>query len=143
MNTVYLDKFPVGAVPPLGVQLEWLPCLECRARLTMHTYTAVSERCRDTGLYVGYIPGFPGAHSQGETLEEINGNLREVISMILDDGTPADEAEDGLLEFADGTEDAMPEPPPGRLGEEAFHHVQPGTRGRGEWKGQRGCLGNL
>ena len=55
----------------------------------MHAYTAVVERCPDTGLYVGYVPGFPGAHSQGETLEELNGNLREVIAMILDDGAPA------------------------------------------------------
>ena len=55
----------------------------------MHSYTAVVERCPDTGLYVGYIPGFPGAHSQGETLEELNGNLKEVIAMILVDGAPA------------------------------------------------------
>ena len=55
----------------------------------MHACTAVVERCPDTGLYVGYVPGFPGAHSQGETLEELNGNLREVIAMILDDGAPA------------------------------------------------------
>ena len=55
----------------------------------MHTYTAVVERCPDTGLNLGYVPGFPGAHSQGETLEEPNGNLREVIAMILDDGAPA------------------------------------------------------
>ncbi|MCY4589375.1 MAG: type II toxin-antitoxin system HicB family antitoxin [Alphaproteobacteria bacterium] len=55
----------------------------------MHTYTAVVERCPDTGLFVGYVPCFPGAHSQGETLEELNGNLREVITMILDDGVPA------------------------------------------------------
>ena len=54
----------------------------------MQSYTAVVERCPDTGLYVGYVPGFPGAHSQGETLEELNGNLKEVISMILDDGPP-------------------------------------------------------
>ena len=55
----------------------------------MHSYTAVIERCPDTGLFVGYIPGFPGAHSQGETLEELNDNLTEVITMILDDGAPA------------------------------------------------------
>ncbi|MXY40281.1 MAG: type II toxin-antitoxin system HicB family antitoxin [Rhodospirillaceae bacterium] len=55
----------------------------------MQTYTAVVERCLDTGLYVGYVPGFPGAHSQGETLEELNGNLREVIEMLLEDGEPA------------------------------------------------------
>ena len=55
----------------------------------MHTYTAVVERCLDTGLYVGYVPGFPGAQSQGETLEELNGNLKEVIAMRLEDGEPA------------------------------------------------------
>ena len=55
----------------------------------MSTYTAVVERCPDTGLYVGYVPGFPGAHSQGETLDELNANLKEVIAMILEDGAPA------------------------------------------------------
>ncbi len=55
----------------------------------MRSYTAVVERCPLTGLYVGYVPGFPGAHSQGETLEELNGNLKEAIAMILDDGAPA------------------------------------------------------
>ena len=55
----------------------------------MQTYTAVVERCSETGLYVGYVPGFPGAHSQGATLDELNVNLREVIALILDDGAPA------------------------------------------------------
>ena len=55
----------------------------------MHTYTAVVERCLETGLYVGYVPGFPGTQSQGETLEELNGNLKEVIAMLLEDGEPA------------------------------------------------------
>lgn len=55
----------------------------------MNTYTAIVERCRDTGLYVGYVPGFPGAHSQGETREELNANLREVIALILEEGAPA------------------------------------------------------
>ncbi len=55
----------------------------------MHSYTAVIERCPDTGFFVGYVPGFPGAHSQGETLEKLNDNLTEVITMILDDGAPA------------------------------------------------------
>ena len=54
----------------------------------MHSYTAIVERCPDTGLYVGHVPGFPGAHSQGETLDELNDNLKEVIAMILDDGPP-------------------------------------------------------
>lgn len=59
----------------------------------MHTYTAVVERCKETGLYVGYVPGFPGAHSQGQSLDELNANLREVIAMISEDGEPKLEAE--------------------------------------------------
>ena len=59
----------------------------------MQTFTAVVERCPDTGLYVGYVPGFPGAHSQGETLEELNRNLKEVIEMLLEDGVPHFESE--------------------------------------------------
>ena len=56
--------------------------------MTMRSYTAVVERCAETGLYVGYVPGFPGAHSQGESLDELNANLQEVIAMILEDGAP-------------------------------------------------------
>lgn len=54
----------------------------------MRTYTAVIEKCPETGLFVGYVPGFPGAHSQGETLDELNRNLAEVIGMLLEDGEP-------------------------------------------------------
>jgi predicted RNase H-like HicB family nuclease len=59
----------------------------------MRTFTAVVERDPDTGLYVGYVPGFRGAHSQGETLDELNANLREVIAMLLEDGDPPLETE--------------------------------------------------
>jgi predicted RNase H-like HicB family nuclease len=59
----------------------------------MRTYTAVIEKCPDTGLFVGYVPGFPGAHSQGETLDELKENLVEVISMLLEDGDPKLESE--------------------------------------------------
>lgn len=62
-------------------------------REPVHTYTAIVERCPETGLYVGYVPGFPGAHSQAKGLEELNENLREVIAMLLDDGEPTMEAE--------------------------------------------------
>lgn len=54
----------------------------------MKAFTAVIERCPDTGLYVGYVPGFAGAHSQGESLDELQGNLRQVIEMLLEDGEP-------------------------------------------------------
>jgi len=59
----------------------------------MRTYLAIVERCPDTGLYVGYVPGFPGAHTQAETLDELQRNLREVIEMLLEDGEPLLEAE--------------------------------------------------
>lgn len=59
----------------------------------MKAFTAVVERCPDTGFYVGFVPGFPGAHSQGETLDELNRNLKEVIEMLLEDGVPKLETE--------------------------------------------------
>ena len=59
----------------------------------MRTYTAVIEKDQDTSLYVGYVPGFPGAHSQGETLDELRRNLQEVIAMLLEDEEPVLEVE--------------------------------------------------
>lgn len=59
----------------------------------MRKFTAVVEKCMDTGLFVGYIPGFPGAHTQGATLEELASNLREVVELLLEDGEPELRAE--------------------------------------------------
>ena len=59
----------------------------------MKTFTAVVERCPETRLFVGYIPGFPGAHSQGATLDELNQNLKGVVEMLLEEGEPELEAE--------------------------------------------------
>jgi predicted RNase H-like HicB family nuclease len=59
----------------------------------MRSFTAVIEKCPATGLLVGFVPGFPGAHSQGESLDELHGNLREVIEMLLEDGDPELESE--------------------------------------------------
>jgi len=55
----------------------------------MKSYTAVIEKCPYTGLFVGYVPGFPGAHSQGETMDELNKNLKEVIEMLLEGIQPS------------------------------------------------------
>jgi predicted RNase H-like HicB family nuclease len=63
------------------------------ARSAMRNFSAVIERWPRTGLFVGFVRGFPGAHSQGETLEELNRNLREVIVMLLEDGKPLLETE--------------------------------------------------
>lgn len=59
----------------------------------MRSYTAVIERCADTGYYVGHVPGFRGAYSQGEDLADLSENLREVLSMLLEDGEPELQAE--------------------------------------------------
>ncbi len=59
----------------------------------MRTFTAVVEKCPDTGLYIGYVPGFAGAHTQAETLDELQRNLREVIEMLLEEGEPSLEGE--------------------------------------------------
>lgn len=59
----------------------------------MRTFTAVVERDPQTKLFVGYIPGFSGAHSQGTSVEELRENLREVVSMLLEDGEPKLETE--------------------------------------------------
>lgn len=59
----------------------------------MRQFTAVIERCTETGMLVGSIPGFPGAHSQGESLDELKQNLTEVIEMLLEEGEPEFDAE--------------------------------------------------
>lgn len=57
----------------------------------MRTYTAIVERCPDTGLYVAFIPGLPGAHTQAETPDELKQNLQEVVAMLLEDRELPDE----------------------------------------------------
>ncbi len=59
----------------------------------MKSFTAVVEKCPDTGLYVGYVPGFAGAHSQGGSLDELKRNLEEVVGLLLEDGEPPMQAE--------------------------------------------------
>ena len=59
----------------------------------MRTFHVVVERDPDTGLYVGHVPGWPGTHSQGASLDEIEKHLREVIEMLLEDGDPKLESE--------------------------------------------------
>ena len=59
----------------------------------MRSVNFVVERDPDTGLFVGHVPGWPGAHSQGESLDELQRNLEEVVSMLLEDGEPKLESE--------------------------------------------------
>jgi predicted RNase H-like HicB family nuclease len=58
----------------------------------MKSYTAVVEQDPQTNLYVGWIPGFPGAHSQGDTLDELSRNLHEVVELLREEGEPSMES---------------------------------------------------
>ena len=59
----------------------------------MRSYHFVVERDPETDPLVGYVPGWPGAHTQGADIEELQQNLREVIEMLLEDGEPALESQ--------------------------------------------------
>jgi predicted RNase H-like HicB family nuclease len=59
----------------------------------MRSYHFVVERDPETGFLVGSVPGWPGAHTQGADIDELQQNLREVIEMLLEDGEPELESE--------------------------------------------------
>ena len=43
----------------------------------------VLEYWEDDGWYVGRLKGIPGVFSQGETLEELEENIREVYQLMV------------------------------------------------------------
>jgi len=51
----------------------------------MKTFTAYVEWDPETKLYVGVVPGIPGAHTQGVTLDELHENLKEVLELCLEE----------------------------------------------------------
>lgn len=51
----------------------------------MKTFTAYIEWDPETKLYVGIVPGVPGAHTQGSTLDELQKNLKEVLGLCLEE----------------------------------------------------------
>jgi predicted RNase H-like HicB family nuclease len=51
----------------------------------MKTFSAYVEWDPETKLYVGIIPGIPGAHTQGAGLDELQGNLKEVLELCLEE----------------------------------------------------------
>jgi predicted RNase H-like HicB family nuclease len=53
---------------------------------TERTFTAVIHRCPETRLYLAFVPGFPGAYTQAESLDELCSNLRAVIVLLLENG---------------------------------------------------------
>lgn len=51
----------------------------------MKTFTAYIEYDPETRMYVGIVPGIPGAHAQAETLDELARNLKEVLELCLEE----------------------------------------------------------
>jgi predicted RNase H-like HicB family nuclease len=51
----------------------------------MKTYTAYVEQDKETGIYIGIVPGIPGAHTQAATLDELQQNLKEVLELCLEE----------------------------------------------------------
>jgi predicted RNase H-like HicB family nuclease len=62
-----------------------------------YVFTAQIEKDKETGSYVGFVPNLPGAHTQADTLDELNKNLKEVVQLCLEE--LSDEELSELSEF--------------------------------------------
>lgn len=51
----------------------------------MYKITGYIEKDSETGLYVAFVPGIPGAHTQAESLDELYKNLKEVVELCLEE----------------------------------------------------------
>ncbi len=56
----------------------------------MYKITGYIERDPQSGLFVGIVPGIPGAHTQAKTLDELKDNLKEVVELCLEEMDPED-----------------------------------------------------
>jgi predicted RNase H-like HicB family nuclease len=63
----------------------------------MARITGYIEKDTETGLYVAVVPGIPGAHTQAQTLDELQRNLKEVVELCLEQMDP--EARKHIPEF--------------------------------------------
>jgi predicted RNase H-like HicB family nuclease len=54
-------------------------------------FTAYVEFDPETDLYVAVVPGIPGAHTEGATLDELRENLKEVLELCQEEGVLPDE----------------------------------------------------
>ena len=51
----------------------------------MQTFMAYIEYGAESKCYVGIVPGLPGAHSVGDTLDELYANMKEVLELVLEE----------------------------------------------------------
>ena len=50
----------------------------------IRNYTAYIEWDGESGTYIGRVPGIAGAHTFGETLDELQVKMKEVVSLCLE-----------------------------------------------------------
>ena len=48
-----------------------------------HIFTSYIEYDAESNLYIGMVPSIPGAHTQGKTLDEVQQNLKEAVTLCL------------------------------------------------------------
>ncbi len=51
----------------------------------MNKITAYIEKDTETGHYIAIVPQIPGAHTQAESLDELQKNLQEVVELCLEE----------------------------------------------------------
>ena len=66
--------------------------------------TAIYEKA-DEGGFIGYVAEFPGASTQGETMEETRANLKEAVSLLLE--CYREDAEERFVKAADATKEEL------------------------------------
>ena len=64
-------------------------------------FMAYIEYDPETELYVGLIPGVPGAHTQAANLDELHHNLKEVLELCLGE---LDESQEEMLPYFVGVQ---------------------------------------
>ncbi len=47
-------------------------------------FTVVIEKDEEADMYIGEVPGLPGCHTHGKTVDELMKNMREVIELCLE-----------------------------------------------------------
>ena len=107
-----------------------------RGTLTVTAYVEWDESVR---RYVGSVPGIRGAHTQGATLDELRGNLREVLELLVEEGEVEPDELAGFVGIQQLEITVAERPDPRTLtvtayvewGEETRHYVGivPGIRG--------------
>ena len=75
-------------LPPLPNQTDPDPAVRGTAK-----FAAVVTRDRDSGVLMGHVPDYPGAHAQADSMEELRASLAEVLGMLLIDGAPNPDCE--------------------------------------------------